>query len=52
MRFFDENIEALLARIPAPLLGIVPRLEQATCRQRGPIHRSRGTAGLAVHAGL
>ncbi|MEN3276461.1 MAG: dethiobiotin synthetase [Massilia sp.] len=30
MRFFDENIEALCARIPAPLLGIVPRLEQAT----------------------
>nr|WP_229445454.1 dethiobiotin synthase [Massilia sp. Leaf139] len=30
MRFFDENIEALAARIPAPLLGIVPRLEQAT----------------------
>ena len=30
MRFFDENIEALEARIPAPLLGIVPRLEQAT----------------------
>jgi len=30
MRFFDENIEALEARIPAPLLGVVPRLEQAT----------------------
>ena len=30
MGFFDENIEALAARIPAPLLGIVPRLEQAT----------------------
>ena len=30
MRFFDENIAALAARIPAPLLGIVPRLEQAT----------------------
>jgi dethiobiotin synthetase len=30
MRFFEENIEALSARIPAPLLGIVPRLEQAT----------------------
>ena len=30
MRFFDENIEALAARIPAPLLGVVPRLEQAT----------------------
>ena len=30
MCFFDENIEALAARIPAPLLGVVPRLEQAT----------------------
>lgn len=30
MRFFDENVEALEARIPAPLLGVVPRLEQAT----------------------
>jgi dethiobiotin synthetase len=30
MRFFEENVEALSARIPAPLLGIVPRLEQAT----------------------
>jgi dethiobiotin synthetase len=30
MRFFDENVEALAKRIPAPLLGVVPRLEQAT----------------------
>lgn len=30
MRFFDENIEALEARIPAPLLGVVPRLEDPT----------------------
>jgi dethiobiotin synthetase len=28
MAFADENIEALAARIPAPLLGRVPRLEQ------------------------
>jgi dethiobiotin synthetase len=28
MRFTDENIEALLLRIPAPLLGRVPHLEQ------------------------
>ena len=28
MRFIDENIEALLLRIPAPLLGRVPRLAQ------------------------
>jgi dethiobiotin synthetase len=30
MRFIDENIEALAQRIPAPLLGRVPRLEQPT----------------------
>jgi dethiobiotin synthetase len=30
MRFFDENLAALEARIPAPLLGTVPRLEAAT----------------------
>jgi dethiobiotin synthetase len=30
MKFVDENIEALLQRIPAPLLGRVPRLKQAT----------------------
>ena len=30
MRFFDENVEALEARIPAPLLGVVPRLEKPT----------------------
>lgn len=30
MRFERDNIEALAQRIPAPLLGHVPRLEQAT----------------------
>lgn len=30
MRFFDENVEALEARIPAPLLGVVPRLDEPT----------------------
>jgi dethiobiotin synthetase len=30
MRFIDENIEALAQRIPAPLLGRVPRLEHPT----------------------
>jgi dethiobiotin synthetase len=30
MRFVDENIEALAQRIPAPLLGRVPRLPQPT----------------------
>jgi dethiobiotin synthetase len=28
MAMLDENITALRQRIPAPLLGIVPRLEQ------------------------
>jgi len=28
MRFLDENIDALIERIPAPLLGRVPRLAQ------------------------
>ena len=30
MAYFDENLQALAARIPAPMLGIVPSLEQAT----------------------
>jgi dethiobiotin synthetase len=30
MRFIDENIEALMERIPAPLLGLVPRLKHPT----------------------
>ena len=30
MNFADENIEALLLRLPAPLLGRVPRLAQPT----------------------
>jgi dethiobiotin synthetase len=30
MRFADENVEALRARLPAPLLGRVPRLQQPT----------------------
>jgi dethiobiotin synthetase len=30
MRFIDQNIEALAQRIPAPLLGRVPRLEHPT----------------------
>ena len=33
MRFEQENIAALAARIPAPLLGHVPRLQQATAAQ-------------------
>lgn len=30
MRFIDENIHALAKRIPAPLLGYVPRLKHPT----------------------
>jgi dethiobiotin synthetase len=30
MRFADENVAALQQRMPAPLIGRVPRLEQAT----------------------
>ncbi len=30
MKFVEENIEALLQRIPAPMLGRLPRLKQAT----------------------
>jgi dethiobiotin synthetase len=30
MTFAEENVEALRMRLPAPLLGIVPRLAQAT----------------------
>ena len=32
MRFTDENIEALLLRIPAPLLGRIPNLELPTAQ--------------------
>ncbi len=33
MRFVDENIAALAQRMPAPLLGRVPRLDQPTAAQ-------------------
>ena len=33
MRFADENIAALAARIPAPMLGRIPYLEQATAEE-------------------
>jgi len=45
MRFFDENIEALAARIPAPLLGVVPRLEQATAANAAPFIDLAGLPG-------
>ncbi len=45
MRFFDENIEALEARIPAPLLGVVPRLEQATAANAAPFIDLAGLPG-------
>ena len=45
MRFFDENIEALASRIPAPLLGVVPRLEQATAANAAPFIDLAGLPG-------
>jgi len=33
MQFADENIAALAARIPAPMLGRIPYLEQATAEE-------------------
>ncbi len=45
MRFFDENVEALAARIPAPLLGVVPRLEQATAANAAPFIDLAGLPG-------
>jgi dethiobiotin synthetase len=33
MRFVDENITALQERMPAPLLGRVPRLQEPTAAQ-------------------
>ncbi len=45
MRFFDENVEALAARSPAPLLGVVPRLEQATAAHAAPFIDLAGLPG-------
>ena len=33
MRFIDENIDALIERIPAPLLGKVPRMAQPSAEE-------------------
>lgn len=33
MRFIDENIDALIERIPAPLLGKVPRMAQPSAAE-------------------
>ena len=45
MRFFDENVEALEARIPAPLLGVVPRLEEPTAANAAPYIDLTGLPG-------
>ena len=45
MRFFDENIQALAARIPAPLLGVVPRLDEPTAANAAPFIDLAGLPG-------
>lgn len=46
MRFADENIAALAARIPAPLLGRVPYLEQATAAEAAKFIDLAGLPGF------
>jgi dethiobiotin synthetase len=46
MRFADENIAALAARIPAPLLGRVPYLEQATAEEAAKFIDLAGLPGF------
>jgi dethiobiotin synthetase len=45
MRFADENIAALQQRLPAPLLGRVPRLEQASAAQAAAFIELAGLPG-------
>jgi len=45
MRFIDENIAALEQRMPAPLLGRVPRLEQASAAQAATFIELAGLPG-------
>lgn len=46
MRFVDESIEALAARIPAPLLGIVPRLDHPAAAEAARFIEIAGLPGL------
>ena len=45
MAFVDENIAALAARIPAPLLGRIPYLEQATAAEAAKFINLAGLPG-------
>ncbi len=45
MRFVDENIAALEQRMPAPLLGRVPRLDQASAAQAATFIELAGLPG-------
>jgi dethiobiotin synthetase len=45
MSYVDENIEALLARIPAPLLGRIPRLDHPTAAHAAPYLDLAGLPG-------
>ena len=45
MAFADENIAALAARIPAPLLGRIPYLEQATAAEAAKFINLAGLPG-------
>jgi len=45
MRFIDENIAALEQRMPAPLLGRVPRLDQASAAQAATFIELAGLPG-------
>jgi dethiobiotin synthetase len=33
MKFLEENVQALRQRLPAPCLGVIPRLAQASAQQ-------------------
>ena len=48
MQYADENIAALAARIPAPLLGRVPYLEQATAEEAAKFIDLAGLPGFPV----
>ncbi|MES2297203.1 MAG: dethiobiotin synthase [Pseudomonadota bacterium] len=49
MRYVDENIEALLLRIPAPLLGRLPRLEHPTAATAAECLDLAGLPGWPRH---
>jgi dethiobiotin synthetase len=48
MQYADENVAALAARIPAPLLGRVPYLEQPTAAEAAKFIDLAGLPGFPV----